>query len=110
MIYLHQPASSKAKVEKQQQKRGRKVAHPISQPTLFKALFKEVLQTLLKLVIIREAEAPLGISSSIHGCGRHLSMYGLSKAKTGYVSKNDNPTRSKSDYTPPTEDDLVNVE
>ncbi|KAH0664470.1 hypothetical protein KY285_028629 [Solanum tuberosum] len=32
------------------------------------------------------------------------------KAKTGYVSENDDPTRPKSDYTPPTEDDLVNVE
>ncbi|KAH0751298.1 hypothetical protein KY290_030530 [Solanum tuberosum] len=103
MMYLHQPASSKAKVEKQQQKRGRKVAPAISQPTLFRALFKEVFQTLLKLAIIREAEAPLGISSSIHGCGRHLSM-----ANTGYVSENDDPTRPKSDYTPPKEDDLVN--
>ncbi|KAG5573953.1 hypothetical protein H5410_063719 [Solanum commersonii] len=36
--------------------------------------------------------------------------YGLNKAETGYVSENDDPTRSKSDYTPPTEDDPVNVE
>ncbi|KAG5592865.1 hypothetical protein H5410_043379 [Solanum commersonii] len=72
-MYMHQPASSTAKVEKQQQqKRGRKVAPAISRPT--------------------------------------LSRYGLNKAKTGYVSENDDPTRPKSDYTLPTEDDLVNVE
>jgi len=39
-----------------------------------------------------------------------LWKYGLNKAETGYVSENDDPTRSKSDYTPPTEDGLVNVE
>uniref|UniRef100_M1CIF2 HVA22 e n=1 Tax=Solanum tuberosum TaxID=4113 RepID=M1CIF2_SOLTU len=39
-----------------------------------------------------------------------LLKYGLNKAETGYVSENDDPTRSKSDYTPPTKDDLVNVE
>ncbi|KAH0700046.1 hypothetical protein KY284_014261 [Solanum tuberosum] len=39
-----------------------------------------------------------------------ISRSALPTAKKEYVSENDDPTRPKSDYTPPTEDDLVNVE
>ncbi|KAH0699688.1 hypothetical protein KY284_013903 [Solanum tuberosum] len=39
-----------------------------------------------------------------------ISRSALPTAKTEYVSENDDPTRPKSDYTPPIEDDLVNVE
>ncbi|KAG5617520.1 hypothetical protein H5410_017344 [Solanum commersonii] len=67
------PASSKAKVEKQQKKEVERLSLPY-----------------------------LDLHYPVY--------YGLNKAETGYVSENDDPTRSKSDYTPPTEDDLVNVE
>ncbi|KAG5606796.1 hypothetical protein H5410_028288 [Solanum commersonii] len=39
-----------------------------------------------------------------------LWKYGMDKAKAGYVSDNDDPTRPKSDYTSPAEDGLINVE
>ncbi|KAG5620622.1 hypothetical protein H5410_005840 [Solanum commersonii] len=39
-----------------------------------------------------------------------LWKYGVDKTKAGYVSDNDDPTRSKNDYTSPAEDGLINVE
>ncbi|KAG5575591.1 hypothetical protein H5410_055725 [Solanum commersonii] len=38
------------------------------------------------------------------------AIYRSALPTTEYVSENDDPTRPKSDYTPPTKDDLVNVE
>ncbi|KAK6780517.1 hypothetical protein RDI58_022701 [Solanum bulbocastanum] len=39
-----------------------------------------------------------------------LWKYGMDKAKAGYVSDNDDPTRPNSGYTTPAEDGLINVE
>ncbi|KAK6796466.1 hypothetical protein RDI58_004167 [Solanum bulbocastanum] len=46
-------------------------------------------------------------------CKRYATLlwkYGMDKAKAGYVSDNDDPTRRKNDYTSPAEDGLINVE
>ncbi|KAH0698017.1 hypothetical protein KY289_015499 [Solanum tuberosum] len=39
-----------------------------------------------------------------------LWKYGMDKAKAGYVSDNDDPTRPTNDYTSPAKDGLINVE
>jgi len=46
-------------------------------------------------------------------CTRYAALlwkYGTDKAKAGYVSENDDPTRPKSDFLPSTDDEMINVD
>ena len=44
------------------------------------------------------------------GYGSLWWKYGPEKAKVGYVSENDDPTRPRSHSTEPTQEDVVNVD
>ncbi|KAK6779982.1 hypothetical protein RDI58_022166 [Solanum bulbocastanum] len=51
------------------------------------------------------------IQQDFEKCVSNLVVVGISVwAKPGYASDNDNPTRSKSDWTSQAEDGLINVE
>ncbi|KAG5579830.1 hypothetical protein H5410_050457 [Solanum commersonii] len=92
-------ASSKAKDAKTQKKRGRKVTPPISRPTLPMLCISFAFNLDLSVFdYLRSRYATL------------LWKYGTDKAKAGYVSKNDDPTRLKGVFIPLTDDELINVE
>ncbi|KAK4720813.1 hypothetical protein R3W88_011046 [Solanum pinnatisectum] len=70
-------------------------------------------------IMQQESDSFDGIPNSKNGfCSQYLCTrygallwkYGTEKAKAGYVSENDYPTRPKNHFTAPTEEDLINVE
>ncbi|KAG5587752.1 hypothetical protein H5410_048186 [Solanum commersonii] len=104
-------ASSKAKDAKTQKKRVERLSLPFLDQhypcdcETYVVAFAEFLSDKMKVPSI-----PFRSDYLRSRYATLLWKYGTDKAKTGYVSENDNSTRLKGVFIPLTDDELINIE
>ncbi|KAG5620731.1 hypothetical protein H5410_005949 [Solanum commersonii] len=113
-ITMAKQSSKKSKPKKEAhgktpKKRGRKVASAIYRSTLPTVEFvQDIMQQ--ESDTVKSTSNLMIFKVTIFAQDMQHCYESMVSTKTEYVSENDDPTRPKSDYTPPTKDDLVNVE